>query len=108
MAALGLARQERPDLILMDLRLPTVDGSDAIRILKSDPETRDIPIIAVSAGSTLRAEAADLPVDAVISKPFDVDTLLAEVTVQLHRSAAHAATPIATTCHGLIRPNGRI
>ncbi|HEX5164454.1 MAG TPA: response regulator [Thermomicrobiales bacterium] len=93
-AALGLALQERPDLILMDLRLPTVDGGDAIRILKSNPETREIPIIAVSASSTLRAEAAGLPVDAVISKPFDVDSLLAEVVVQLQRSAAYEATPI--------------
>jgi DNA-binding response OmpR family regulator len=93
-AALGLAQQVRPDLILMDLRLPTIDGSDAIRILKSNPETRGIPIIAVSASSTLRAEAADLPVDAVISKPFDVDSLLAEVTVQLQRSAACEAAPI--------------
>lgn len=46
-----LAREERPDLILMDLSLPIVDGWEATRVLKADPATADIPIVIVSAHS---------------------------------------------------------
>jgi DNA-binding response OmpR family regulator len=97
MAAMRLARRARPDLIVMDLRLPTMDGGDVIRQLKADPYTCHIPIIAISASATLRAEASDLPVDAVISKPFDIDELVAEVTVQLQRAAIVFPAPGATT-----------
>ncbi len=51
---LMLARDWSPDLILMDIMLPAVDGTTAIRRLKSDPETADVPIVAMSAGRTLR------------------------------------------------------
>jgi two-component system cell cycle response regulator DivK len=47
--ALAQARAERPDLILMDLALPNVDGWEATRRLKSDPETRSIPVVALTA-----------------------------------------------------------
>ncbi len=47
--AVPLLREQRPDLILMDLQLPGVDGLTLVRRLKGDPETRDIPVIAVSA-----------------------------------------------------------
>jgi DNA-binding response OmpR family regulator len=92
-AALGLAHTEHPDLVIMEVRLPTVDGGDAMRLLKADPDTCDIPIIAVSASATLRAEADDLPVDAIVSRPFNIDDLLAEVTVQLHRAASSKDGP---------------
>src|ERR1700741_356648 len=56
------AAEEKPDLILMDLELPTIDGWEATRRLKSDPLTRDIPVIALSAhalaGSREKALAA--------------------------------------------------
>ena len=48
-AALGLARSERPDLILLDIMLPDVSGLDICRTLKSDAETRDIPVVMVTA-----------------------------------------------------------
>src|SRR5260370_3995535 len=47
--ALPLARENRPDLILMDLQLPDISGLDAVRELKDHEETRDIPIVAVTA-----------------------------------------------------------
>lgn len=47
-AAIELARREHPDLILMDMMMPVMDGFQATRFLKSDPETRDIPIVAFS------------------------------------------------------------
>jgi CheY-like chemotaxis protein len=47
-AALAMAVSERPDLILMDLDLPEIDGWEATRLLKTNPAARDIPIIALS------------------------------------------------------------
>jgi len=82
------ARSNRPDLILMDLMLPVLDGMAATRQLKRDPATCQIPIIAISAGTNLRIHANDLPADGVVAKPFDLDTLLAAITVQLRRRSS--------------------
>jgi CheY-like chemotaxis protein len=82
-----MARSAQPDLILMDLMLPVLDGMAATRLLKQDPRTSAIPVIAVSAGTNLRLHAEQLPANSVIGKPFDLDTLLAAVTVQLHARA---------------------
>ena len=75
------ARRIRPDLILMDLRMPVMDGLDAIAHLKSDPETAAIPIVAVTAQAmvedTERALAAGA--DGVVTKPVDVDQLTNEL-----------------------------
>ncbi len=81
--ALEFARHDPPDMILMDLRMPKLDGVSAIRALKSDPTTALIPIIAMSAGNVLRAEAEQLPVAAVISKPFELDALLESIAINL-------------------------
>ena len=70
-SALALARQERPDLIVMDLALPGMDGWEASRRLKADPGTADIPIIALTAhamrGDEERAREAGC--DGYLSKP---------------------------------------
>lgn len=87
-SGVDMARQMRPDLILMDLMLPILDGMAATRALKSDARTRDIPVIAVSAGTNLRIHAEQLPADGVVGKPFDLDTLLAAVTVHLQGAPA--------------------
>lgn len=47
--ALAMAESERPDLIVMDIMMPYVDGFEAIRLLKSKPETKDIPVILLTA-----------------------------------------------------------
>lgn len=88
--ALTIARHEKPDLILMDLMLPVLDGATAIRQLKNDPETQSIHIIAMSAGANLRMHADQLPADSVIGKPFDLNTLLAGVA--LHASPKKVAS----------------
>lgn len=81
-----LARDWNPDLILMDVMLPGVDGGTAIRRLKNDPETTGIPIVAMSAGRTIRSQSEELnDADAVLSKPFDIDALLAQVNFLLSR-----------------------
>ncbi len=86
-AGVRAARMNQPDLILMDLMLPVMDGMVATQQLKADQSTREIPIIAISAGTNLRIHASDLPADGVVAKPFDLDTLLAAITVQLRRHA---------------------
>ena len=77
----AMALSERPDIILMDLEMPVVDGWEATRRLKGDPQTRDIPIIALSAhalgGSREKALAAGC--DEFDTKPVDFDRLLATV-----------------------------
>ena len=81
-----LARDWRPDLILPERMLPGVDGGTAIRRLKSDPETAEIPIVAMSAGRTIRRQSEELSdADAALAKPFDIDALLAQVEFHLSR-----------------------
>ena len=74
-----MAATERPDIILMDLEMPGIDGWEATRRLKSNPETRDIPIIALSAhalaGSRERALTAGC--DEFDTKPIEFDRLVA-------------------------------
>jgi CheY-like chemotaxis protein len=82
-AALERVRASAPDLILMDLMLPTLDGVEATRRLKQDPATRHIPIIAMSAGRHLESMADELPANDVLAKPFDIDVLLAAVALYL-------------------------
>jgi CheY-like chemotaxis protein len=80
-AGCAKAAAERPDLILMDLELPTIDGWEATRRLKSDPATRNIPVIALSAhalaGSREKALAAGC--NEFDTKPIDFDRLIASI-----------------------------
>jgi len=75
----AMALSEHPDIILMDLEMPGVDGWEATRRLKADPQTRDIPIIALSAhalaGSREKALAAGC--DEFDTKPVEFERLVA-------------------------------
>lgn len=83
---LMLAREWGPDLILMDVLLPGLDGGAAIRLLKEDERTASVPIVAMSAGRNIREHSGDLDeADGALSKPFDIDALLAQVAFQLSR-----------------------
>ncbi len=83
---LMLARDWNPDLILMDVMLPGVDGTTAIRRLKADPETAHVPIVAMSAGRTIRRQSNELTdADAALAKPFDIEALLAQIEFLLSR-----------------------
>jgi two-component system, cell cycle response regulator DivK len=83
--ALGMAQRERPELILMDLSLPVIDGWEAARRLKGAPETRAIPIIALSAhameGDRERAIAAGC--DDYDTKPVDFARLVRKIRALL-------------------------
>lgn len=85
--AMMFARDWHPDLILMDVMLPGgLDGGTVTRHLKSIPETADIPIVAMSAGRTIRTHTNQIEeADGALAKPFDIDALLGQVAFHLAR-----------------------
>jgi len=86
--AINLARDEQPDLILMDIRLPGMSGFDVTRLLKQDGQTKLIPVIAVTAFATPGDEttAVESGCAAYITKPVKVDELLTTIRLFLSRS----------------------
>ena len=83
--AINLARDEHPDLILMDIRLPGISGFEVTRLLKQDNRTKVIPIIAVTAFATPGDEkkALESGCAAYITKPVKVDELLRTIELFL-------------------------
>jgi len=82
--ALALARRDRPDLVLLDIGLPGMDGLDAVRHLKSQ---FDIPVIFLTARRRELDEVVGLEVgaDDYVTKPFDLDVLLAHIKAVMRR-----------------------
>jgi CheY-like chemotaxis protein len=74
--SLELARKHRPALVLMDIELPTMDGITALGLLRADPDTRDIPVVAVTASVTPgeREKVTSAGFNAYVAKPIDVGT----------------------------------
>jgi two-component system cell cycle response regulator DivK len=87
-AGLALARSDRPELILMDIQLPGMDGLEATGLLKRDEKTRSIPVIALTAlamkGDEERIRAAGC--DGYIGKPMRYKEFLAAVSAHLVRT----------------------
>lgn len=79
--AIEIATREHPDLILMDMKLPKVDGYQATRTLNQQPETADIPIVALTAHAMDgdRQKALEAGCDGYISKPIDTRTFPEQV-----------------------------
>ncbi|MBY0463701.1 MAG: response regulator, partial [Burkholderiales bacterium] len=92
-ASLGIeyARVYQPDVVLMDINLPGLNGTDAMRILRSDPSTAHMPIIALSANAVPRdiQKCLDAGFFDYVTKPFKVQQLLAALDAAL----AHAGAP---------------
>lgn len=80
-ASIDLARANRPDLILMDMSLPVVDGWEATRRLKADEDLRDIPVIALTAHAMAsdREKALEAGCDDYDTKPIDLPRLLDKI-----------------------------
>ena len=76
-----IALRERPDIILMDLEMPVIDGWEATRRLKGDPQTHDIPVIALSAHALAgeREKAMAAGCDEFDTKPIEFERLVATV-----------------------------
>jgi two-component system cell cycle response regulator DivK len=91
-AALDIAREQQPDLILMDIQLPDISGIEAIRRLKADERTMSIPIIVVSAFAMSYEKASILAsgCEAYITKPFKGEELAAMIERYTGRGAPKA------------------
>jgi two-component system cell cycle response regulator DivK len=76
-----MALSEQPDIILMDLEMPVIDGWEATRRIKKDPKTQDIPVIALSAHALAgeREKAIASGCDEFDTKPIEFERLLATV-----------------------------
>ncbi|MBN1419116.1 MAG: response regulator [Planctomycetes bacterium] len=83
--ALARVREERPDVVLLDLLLPRLDGLEACRLIKADPHTREVMVLIVSCRGTpeARVRGFDAGADDYITKPFHVSEFLARIRVAL-------------------------
>jgi two-component system, cell cycle response regulator DivK len=90
--AVERASSERPDLVLMDLSLPQIDGWEATRRIKSDAATRAIPVIALTAHAMAgdRERAMDAGCDDYDTKPVDLPRLLGKIEALLSGAAKQA------------------
>ena len=79
--AIALARSAKPDLILMDISIPEIDGWEATRILRQDPATSAIPIVALTAHALQddREKAAQVGFTSYLAKPVEPRAVVAEV-----------------------------
>ena len=75
-AAVELAREHLPNLILLDLMMPEMNGWQVVAALRDMPQTRSIPILLLSARRDTQLMANDLGVSSYLEKPFDLDELL--------------------------------
>jgi CheY-like chemotaxis protein len=77
------ASEERPELILLDLMMPVMDGQEMLRRLKEDPELRHTPVVVMSAGRVTKAELQGCR---FLAKPFELDDLLDTVAEELEKA----------------------
>jgi two-component system cell cycle response regulator DivK len=99
----SLAASLQPDLVLLDLSMPGMDGWQALAALRADPLTRTIPVIALTATATtdVRTRAAEAGFDAFVPKPFTPKGLLRDLDaawarIQARRPAPPSEPPLAT------------
>lgn len=72
-------REQHPDLLLLDLWMPVLSGDQVVRALRKSPDTKDLPIIVISASREGKQIAIDAGADDFIAKPFDIDMVLDKI-----------------------------
>ena len=84
---LSMARIEHPDLIILDVLMPLMDGREVLKRLKADPETRDVPVGLLTVVTTDEQMSEPIPPGAAfyLTKPYDSDELLQKVEVALSK-----------------------
>lgn len=87
-AGVELAVKEKPDLILMDIQLPVLNGYEATKRIKAMEETKDIPIIALTSFAMLgdKEKAMNVGCDGYIEKPINPETIMAEIKKYLEKN----------------------
>jgi len=108
--ALEKAAEAPPDLMLLDVMMPEIDGLTVLRRLRSDPTTANIPVIVLTARSLAedRVKGLDLGADDYITKPFDLEELIARVRTVLRRSQQMRDLSPLTGLPGNFRITGRL
>jgi diguanylate cyclase (GGDEF)-like protein len=107
--AVAMARETLPDLVILDVMMPEMDGMEACRLIKEDERTHDLPVIFLSARDETEMKVSGLTLGAndYISKPFKAEELLARVSVAIRlkrerdqlRASAEAAKASAEMAH---------
>ena len=90
--AIELAKSESPNAILLDFKMPGIDGVETCRRLRAEEQTRYIPVIMVTAFGTTEKEATDAGADDLINKPFKLTDLAVRVKSSL--SIGHLSDPV--------------
>jgi len=92
---LAMALRDRPDVVLVDLMLPGLDGLEVCRRLRADSRTASIPLIILTAksGESDRVVGLELGADDYVTKPFSIRELTARVRALLRRTAGHQEPP---------------
>jgi DNA-binding response OmpR family regulator len=96
-------QQCTPDIILMDLRIPDIGGSDATLLLKSNAKTHSIPILLLSGNPNIEIIAGKTGADGFIKKPFDINQLTTTIEAHLMRRGE----PVSATAVEDTPPGGR-
>jgi len=107
--AIEIAHREKPDVVLMDIRMPKIDGRKALQILRSDTHLPELPVVAVTASSLLNKEKAlRKAFDGYLRKPFSKAQLFRELARRLPLLEPDAATdpPDATAATGVSGADG--
>jgi DNA-binding response OmpR family regulator len=96
-AALDAVRRAPPDLVILDLNLPVVDGTDVCRRIRSQPSTATLPVIMLTArtAESDRVSGLDLGADDYITKPFSLRELAARVRAVLRRRTTDGAAGVS-------------
>jgi CheY-like chemotaxis protein len=84
---IAIARREKPDIIIMDVRLPDMLGTEAVRVLRQGKETLDIPVVFVTASvmEEGKEEISTIPNSGFMGKPINTRTFAAEISQYIKR-----------------------
>ena len=101
--AIDLAREHHPDLILMDIRMPQMDGNEATRIIKSDPDLKNIPVVAITASisAELNQEKNKIKYDGFIKKPVTIKRIMGELIKFLPQKNPETVSTVITSANAI-------
>lgn len=104
-AALSIARQERFDLVVLDLMLPNISGIDVCKLFRSDPKLADLPVLMLTAkGEEIdRIIGLEVGADDYMTKPFSPRELVARIKAILRRTAPPARSAQPTAAESVLR-----